>query len=99
MMVQAFVLAGLVRSGHVRYWHVAVLAVIYGLGRAIDIPARQAFLADLVGKPDVPNAVALNSLVFNGPRILGPGLAGLLIARFQVTVPLFPTGPSFVAVH
>src|SRR5204863_4885005 len=84
MMVQAFVLAGLVRSGHVRYWHVAVLAVIYGLGRAIDIPARQAYVTDLVGKPDVPNAVALNSVVFNVARLVGPAVAGLLIAGFGV---------------
>ena len=76
MMVQALVLAALVGSGHVRYWHVAVLAVIYGLGRAIDIPARQAYLTDLVGRPDLPNAVALNSVVFNGARIVGPGGGG-----------------------
>ena len=73
-------------SGHVRYWHVAVLAAIYGLGRAIDIPARQSYLADLVGRPDLPNAVALNSVVFNGARIVGPAVAGLLIARFGVAV-------------
>src|SRR5262249_23467057 len=82
LMAQAFVLALLVRSGHIRYWHVAVLATIYGVGRAIDIPARQSFLSDLVGKADLPNAVALNSVVFNGARIVGPGVAGLLIARF-----------------
>lgn len=98
MMAQAFVLALLVRSGHVRYWHVAVLALIYGLGRAIDIPARQSFLTDLVGKPDLPNAVALNSVVFNGARIVGPGVAGLLIARFDVAVAFFLNGASFVAV-
>src|SRR4029453_15216024 len=62
MMLQAFVLAVLVGRGHVRYWHVAVLATIYGLGRAVDIPARQSFVTDLVGKPDLPNAVALNSI-------------------------------------
>jgi len=98
MMVQAFVLALLVRSGHVRYWHVAVLAVIYGIGRAIDIPARQSFLTDLVGRPDLPNAVALNSVVFNSARIVGPGLAGLLIARFDVAVAFFLNGASFIAV-
>src|SRR5215813_1955137 len=98
MMVQAFVLALLVRSGHVRYWHVAVLATIYGVGRAIDIPARQSFLSDLVGKADLPNAVALNSVVFNGARIVGPGVAGLLIARFDVAVAFFLNGASFVAV-
>ncbi|MGH7389016.1 MAG: MFS transporter [Candidatus Rokuibacteriota bacterium] len=98
MMVQALVLALLVRSGHVRYWHVAILAVIYGLGRAIDIPTRQAFLTDLVGKPDLPNAVALNSVAFNGARIVGPGVAGLLIARFDVAFAFFLNGASFVAV-
>jgi MFS family permease len=98
MMGQAFVLAALVWSGQVRYWHVAVLAAIYGLGRAIDIPARQAFITDLVGKPDLPNAVALNSLVFNGARIVGPAAAGLLIARFGVAPAFLLNGLSFVAV-
>jgi MFS family permease len=98
MMVQAFVLAVLVGSGQVRYWHVAVLAAIYGLGRAIDIPARQAFVTDLVGRSDVPNAVALNSVVFNGARIVGPAVAGLLIARFGVAPAFFLNGVSFLAV-
>ena len=98
MMVQALVLAILVGSGHVRYWHVAVLAVVYGLGRAMDIPARQAYLTDLVGKRDLPNAVALNSVVFNGARIVGPAVAGLLIARFGVTIAFLLNGVSFVAV-
>jgi MFS family permease len=98
MMVQAFVLAALVGSGQVRYWHVAVLAAIYGLGRAIDIPARQAFITDLVGRSDVPNAVALNSVVFNGARIVGPAVAGLLIARFGVAPAFFLNGVSFLAV-
>ena len=86
MMGQAFVLAALVWSGQVRYWHVAVLAAIYGLGRAIDIPARQSYITDLVGRGDLANAVALNSLVFNGARIVGPAAAGLLIARFGVAL-------------
>jgi MFS family permease len=98
MMVQALALAVLVGSGHVRYWHVAVLATIYGLGRALDIPARQAYLTDLVGRSDLPNAVALNSVVFNGARIVGPAVAGLLIARFGVTLAFLLNGVSFVAV-
>jgi len=98
MMAQAFVLAALVRSGHVRYWHVAVLAVLYGLGRAVDIPARQSFLSDLVGRADLPNAVALNSVVFNSARIVGPGVAGLLIARFDVGIAFFLNGLSFIGV-
>jgi len=98
MMVQAFVLALLVWSGHVQYWHVAVLAAVYGVGRAIDIPARQAYVTDLVGRSDVPNAVALNSLVFNGARIMGPAVAGLIIARFDVALAFLLNGISFVAV-
>jgi MFS family permease len=98
MMAQALALAALVRSGHVRYWHVAVLAAVYGLGRAVDIPARQAFFTDLVGKPDLANAVALNSLVVNSARIVGPAVAGLLIARFDVAAAFFLNGASFVAV-
>ena len=61
MKLQALVLAVLVWSGHVRFWHVAVLAAVYGLGRALDIPARQAYVTDLVGRPDLANAVALIS--------------------------------------
>ena len=98
MMLQAFVLAALVGSGHVRYWHVAVLAAIYGLGRAVDIPARQAYVTDLVGRADVPNAVALNSVAFNGARIVGPAVAGLLIARFGVAPAFYVNGVSFLAV-
>jgi len=98
MMVQAFALALLVWTGQVRYWHVALLALIYGLGRAVDIPARQAYITDLVGKPDLANAVALNSLVFNGARIVGPAVAGLLIAGFGVAAAFFLNGLSFVAV-
>jgi MFS family permease len=98
MMAQALMLAVLVWSGHVRYWHVAILATVYGLGRALDIPARQAYLTDLVGRGDLPNAVALNSVVFNGARIVGPAVAGLLIARFGVTLAFLLNGLSFVAV-
>jgi MFS family permease len=98
MMVQALVLALLVWSGRVRYWHVAALAVIYGVGRALDIPARQAYLTDLVGRRDLPNAVALNSVVMNGARIVGPAVAGVLIAAFGVAPAFLLNGISFVAV-
>src|SRR5215467_9839764 len=74
MQLQAFVLAALVWSGRVQYWHVAVLATIYGLSRAIDIPARQSYVTDLVGRSDLPNAVALNSVIMNGARIVGPAV-------------------------
>ena len=98
MKLQALVLAALVWSGYVRYWHVAVMAVLYGLGRALDIPTRQAYVTDLVGRADLANAVALNSVVMNGARIVGPAVAGLLIAAFGVALAFFLNGVSFVAV-
>jgi MFS family permease len=98
MMIQALLLAALVWSGYVQYWHVAVLAAIYGLGRAVDIPARQSYVTDLVGRSDLANAVALNSIVMNGARIVGPAAAGLLIAAFGVALAFLLNGVSFVAV-
>jgi predicted MFS family arabinose efflux permease len=84
----ALVLAALVVSGRVRYWHVGVVAVLTGLAQAFDTPARQSYMAEMVGKADLVNAVALNSAAFNAARIVGPAVAGLVIARFGV-VPAF----------
>lgn len=84
----ALVLAALVASGGIRYWHVAVVAVLAGLTQTLDGPARQSLMAELVGKGDLVNAVALNSAAFNAARIVGPAVGGVLIARFGV-VPSF----------
>lgn len=80
MALVAFTLAALVVSGQVQVWQVIVLAALLGLGNAIEMPTRQAFVMEMVGREDVANAVALNSAAFNGTRILGPAVAGLLIA-------------------
>jgi predicted MFS family arabinose efflux permease len=88
LAVLAVVLAALVASGRVRYWHVAVVAVLAGLAQTVDAPARQSLMAELVGKADLVNAVALNSAAFNAARIVGPAVGGVLIARFGV-VPAF----------
>jgi predicted MFS family arabinose efflux permease len=85
---QALMLAALVASGRVQYWHVAVLAFVTGLANVLDQPARQSFVAEMVGKDDVGNAVALNSAAFNAARIVGPAVAGIVIARFGL-VPAF----------
>jgi MFS family permease len=98
MMLQAFALAALVLSGHVAYWHVAVLAAVYGIANSFDMPARQAYVVELVGKEDLLNAIALNSAVFNGARIVGPAVAGSLIAVYGVGTAFFINGVSFVAV-
>src|SRR5205809_5656941 len=79
-MLQAAVLWTLVATGEVRLWHVLVLATLLGLTNAIDMPTRQAFVVEMVGREDLPNAIALNSSVVNAARILGPALAGVLVA-------------------
>ena len=79
-LVQAAILAALTLSGQVHLWHVFALATLLGVVNAFDIPARQAFQAELVSKADLINAIALNSSMFNGARIIGPALAGILVA-------------------
>jgi MFS family permease len=98
LMLQALVLAILVASGHVQYWHVAVLASVYGIANTFDMPARQAFVADLVGKSDLMNAIALNSAMFNAARVIGPAVGGLLVARWGTAAAFFVNAASFVAV-
>jgi predicted MFS family arabinose efflux permease len=95
---QALLLGTLAATGHVQYWHMGVLAVAAGLANTLDNPARQSYNADLVGRDDVINAVALNSAAFNSARIIGPAVGGLLIARFGVVPAFFVNGLSFLAV-
>jgi predicted MFS family arabinose efflux permease len=97
LAVLAVVLATLVVSGRVRYWHVAVVAVLAGLAQTVDGPARQSLMAELVGKADLVNAVALNSAAFNAARIVGPAVGGVLIARFGV-VPAFVVNAAGILV-
>ncbi|MGA9529243.1 MAG: MFS transporter [Terriglobales bacterium] len=80
-MILAGILAWLTLSGHVHIWHIFVLAALLGVVNAFDIPGRQSFLVDMVGKEDLMNAIALNSSMFNGARIIGPAVAGILVAR------------------
>lgn len=89
-LAQAVVLAVLVVTGHIQVWHLYVLAVLLGVARGLDIPARQALLVRLVKEPeDLPNAIALNSSLFNAARLVGAAAAGVLVARFG-------EGPVFV---
>ena len=81
LMLQAAILAALVLSGVVQVWHLIALSAFLGLCSGLDIPARQALLVRLANGPeDLPNAIALNSALFNGGRLLGPAIAGILIA-------------------
>jgi MFS family permease len=97
-MLQAFALAALDWAGHIQYWHVAVLATVYGIANTLDLPARQSFVVQIVGKNDLINAIALNSAVFNGARVVGPAVAGLLVARYGVAIAFLLNGLSFLGV-
>ncbi len=97
-MLLAFVLAALTLSGKVQVWHIFVLAALLGVVNAFDIPGRQSFLVDMVGKEDLMNAIALNSSMFNGARIIGPAVAGVLVAKIGEGWCFFVNGVSYIAV-
>jgi MFS family permease len=97
-MVVSFTLFALAVTNTVELWQVFVLAAVMGVRNAIDMPTRQAFAVEMVGREDVGNAVALNSAMFNGARILGPAIAGLTIGAFGVAVAFLVDALSFLAV-
>ncbi|MDE1942817.1 MAG: MFS transporter [Betaproteobacteria bacterium] len=88
----------LVLSGHVALWHVYVFAGCVGCITAFDSPARQTFVSELVGDEDLPNAVALNSTLFNGAQLIGPAVAGVLITAIGAGWVFVLNGLSFIAV-
>lgn len=99
MMVQAAVLASLVFLGIVEYWHVLALSVVFGIINAFEIPVRQAFLLEMVqSREDLANAIALNSSMFNGARLIGPAIAGFIIASFGEATAFIINAVSFIAV-
>jgi MFS family permease len=98
LMFQATIFGILVATGLVQLWQVYVLAVIQGLITAVDNPVRQAFLYEMVGRDVLVNAVGLNSMSFNGARIFGPALAGLVIELIGIAPTLILNAASFVPV-
>ncbi len=97
-MFLAGTLAWLTLSGRVQVWHIFVLAAGLGVVNAFDIPARQAFIVEMVGKEDLMNAIALNSSMFNGARVVGPAVAGILVARIGEGWCFFANSLSYTAV-
>ena len=97
-MTQALLLSVLVWSGEVQLWHVYVLAAVLGLANAFEQPARQAFVVEMVGKEDLLNAVALNSGLFNGARLIGPAIGGAIIAAAGVKTAFLVNSISFLPV-
>ncbi len=98
LMLSAFTLAALTWSGAVRVEYVIILAAFNGTVSSFDMPGRQSFVVEMVGYEDLANAIALNSMMFNSARMLGPAAAGLLIAWLGIGTCFFLNGVSFLAV-
>jgi MFS family permease len=97
-MLQALALAALTLSGRVEVWHILVLGGLLGVINAFDMPGRQALVIHMTSQDDLLNAISLNSAVFNAARVLGPGVAGLLVAAVGEGYCFLINGLSFLAV-
>lgn len=97
-MVLAFTLAGLTFANIITVWELILVAFLAGIVNAFDVPIRQSFLVEMVSKDDLPNAIALNSSIFNGARVVGPAIAGFVLAWKGATWCFTLNGMSFIAV-
>jgi MFS family permease len=97
-MLLAFILAGITLLGHIRVWQIIVLALLLGVVNSFDVPARQAFVVEMVDPVDLINAIALNSSMVNGARILGPAIAGVLVAAIGEGWCFLANAISYIAV-
>ena len=97
-MLLAFLLAWLTISGRISVLQIIVLSVMFGIVNAFDLPARQSFLSDMVGREDLMNAIALNSSMFNGARMIGPPMAAIFIPLIGEGWCFFANGASYIAV-
>ncbi len=98
-MIQALVLAGLVFTGTITTWQIVLLSGLLGLVNGFDIPIRQSFVVEMLdSRADLPNAIAMNSLLVNASRLVGPSLAGLLIAAVGTGACFAINGATFLAV-
>ena len=97
-MIPAFVLAALAWFGLATPWLIIVIATVTGIGMAFDMPARQAFTVEMTSREDLLNAISLNSSIFNGARVIGPALAGVVIGTLGTAMCFFVNGLSYIAV-
>ncbi|HVZ19007.1 MAG TPA: MFS transporter, partial [Terriglobales bacterium] len=97
-MILALTYATLILTNRITIHEIFILAALLGVVNAFDIPARQAFMVEMVGREDLMNAIALNSSLFNGARIVGPAVAGMLIAKIGEGWCFFGNGISYIAV-
>ncbi|MDQ3313954.1 MAG: MFS transporter [Verrucomicrobiota bacterium] len=97
-MLPAFILAAIAWTGVATPWLIIAIAAVNGVAMAFDMPARQAFTVDMTGREDLLNAISLNSSIFNGARIVGPALAGLIIGSLGTAMCFLLNGVSYIAV-
>ncbi|WP_106058702.1 MFS transporter [Clostridium vincentii] len=97
-LIITLMLAILVWQGTIQYWHILIMSLMLGIVNSIDMPTRQAMVIELVGKEDLMNAIALNSMVFNIARIIGPALAGIVMGYAGMAICFFANSISFGAV-
>jgi MFS family permease len=98
-MIQSLTLAVLALTGVIQVWHIIALSLFQGFINAVDAPARQAFVPELIEKrDDLANAIAINSTMFNGARLIGPAIGGLLIAQVGAAYCFLIDGLSYIAV-
>src|SRR5437764_362037 len=98
-MVQAFIVAGLALAGAIEVWHILLMSVLLGVVNAFDMTVRQTFMVELVSSPDdLANAIALNSTMVNGTRLVGPAVAGLLLQWTSAGICFLVNGLSYLAV-
>jgi MFS family permease len=98
MMTSACVLATLTLTHAVQVWQIVCLAALSGTANAFDVPTRQSFTIEMVGRADLPRAITLNSIMFNGARLVGPAIAGLLVAAVGEGVCIALNGASYLGV-
>ncbi len=98
VMALAFVVATLLWLNTVRFWHIMLISLFSGIANAVNFPARQTYICKLLGKEELVNGIALNSVVFNTARIIGPALAGILMRYAGIAVCFFAAGLCFIPV-
>jgi MFS family permease len=97
-MLQAVVMTVLTYTGQIKYWHILILSVIFGLTQTLDMPARQSFFIDLVGTENLTNAISLNSTIVNLARIVGPAVSGIIMVKYGTVFCFFINAVSFIPV-
>ncbi|HWQ71938.1 MAG TPA: MFS transporter [Desulfitobacteriaceae bacterium] len=98
LMIQSFLMAALIWSGQIYYWQILILAAVLGFVNTLDMPTRQSFFIEIVGREDLTNAIALNSSAVNLARIIGPAAAAMLMAGVGAGLCFFLNGISFIPV-